>query len=434
MNSKLIITESPRKGDRLSTLWPSGRPRAMPTNGHLFVPPPSLTPLGVGTDWADVRVPRHPDWIQALSAAIDDAQEIIIATDPDAEGEVIAQDVGSLVARVDPGKKASRLRLTSLSQSAVLDAIDNMERLDVEPMALFWPAAQPGHVRRILDRICAGVFGTPSKPAGRVLSGFLHCAARVEPPEPEPLKNTAPGPGNLADLLLADELRDMSVEEIYGEAQYLYERGALSYPRTISRTAPEDFELASGANDAHPALHATVPRQEAERIRGYAQGEPPGLPPYMRVLVAVERRYTGGVRRPQTDSDPDTRAILRLLSDAGLGRPSTWASFSSTQARRGLYAAGTGLTDDGKRFLDWQPEWLDEGFSARLEAALSSNRPAAAQVQDIVTTLPRDARRRVYEFLEENPRASIADSSAQARSRAPLRTASGHAAGRSVTS
>ncbi len=401
MIPRLIITESARKAERLASLWPSGRARGMPTNGYLFIPLPELSPVGVKADWTDERVPRHPDWLAAMGDAISEADEIVIATDPDAEGEVIAQDVMSVVHRFSPASKTYRLRLWSLDHAAIAEGVAAMEPVDPEIDSRFWSAAQPGHVRRVIDRLCATVFGSREKPVGRVLSGFLDVAASQPVPPDGENGDGVTGPGNLADLFLAGELADLTVQQIYDEAQALYESGSISYPRTLSRVPVDEFRKAGAGlgEGAHPALHNTVARPLLHRLRDYAESEPPGLPPGMRIMVAIERMTSGGLRRCPADADPDARAILRHLMTAGLARPSTWAGFATHQAQRGLFDHRQGLTARGRQFQQWQPDWLNADFSRTMESRLTPKTPAPVQIGQLVSEMPRSAQAQIFRMI-----------------------------------
>lgn len=402
MSERLIITESTQKGQRASASWPGGRARGLPTNGYILIPPRKLDPLGVRANLTDVRVVRTPEWLGVLRTALSEARDVVIATDPDAEGEVIAQDVARILYEVAPTKKVVRARMVALDRGSIQAAANAAVSMNPEQAARSWPDANPGHVRRVIDRICAGVFGSAEEPVGRVMSGFLHLANSVPPIEAVSLHDSAPGPGNLADLLLAEELADLKLVDIYNEAQGLYESGALSYPRTASRQSAQVFRQngIQPGEGAHPALHITVDRKEALRIKDYAHSEPPGMPNFMRVLVAVERRTTGGMRRRPTDADPEARAILRLISEHGLGRPSTWANFCTTQANRGIYDPVSGLTTEGKRYLKWQPDWLDAGFSSRMERQLTTELPPSEQVRAILASLPLKEQYRVKDAID----------------------------------
>lgn len=397
----LVLTESPgtarRLQDRLrdsatcSNLSPPASPAGgelvcMATLGYVLVPPDSLNPLALHLDDAgslqEDRIVRHPDVLRRILDAARQADHIVLATDPDEEGEVIAQDMAMIFTEAGLGEvPASRLRLYGLDAASIQDACKSAESVHLSIMATDWPLALPGHTRRMLDRWIAGSLGSQEQPVGRVIAGFLEAAQRPEQyAAPKLQDGPCRGqsvPAHLGDLLLADELMDTSVQNITGALQGLYEAGRVSYPRTDSH------DLAARHQHSHTALHLLGTSGQKAEIRDMAYMEPPRMPLETRILCAVARREMAAtgedVFPPKATQAADPvrhlqnlreRAVLRVLLAHDLGRPSTWTAFA---AKHESWATEVGhLTGPGRRAASWQPAALGLSFQRDFRAFLES--------------------------------------------------------------
>ena len=250
------------------------------TGGHLFSAPQRLHPLGIDRNYQDVRNPVRQDRVEKLTFLAGLADHLIVATDPDDEGDVIAGDVARLVQKIRPDLPISRIRLQALSPAALTSALEKRGSVG-EGVA--------GTVRRVFDRWIGGTFSrSQGVPVGRVFSAFLSVVSQTPLPlgrvvirypakEGPPFLATVPllagkkdewsarirafdsllpvsparvelrprpAPFSFGDALL--DLRrnaGMSVVEGARRIQSLYERGVLSYPRTDSRgLSPESAE------------------------------------------------------------------------------------------------------------------------------------------------------------------------------------------------
>ena len=401
----LILTESPGTARRLQDRLPSAcglgdMPVCMATLGYVLVPPDTLHPLALRLDDAgslqEDRIVRHPDVLRRILVAAQQADHIVLATDPDEEGEVIAQDLAMIFTEsgLAGGKfgdvPATRLRLYGLDDASIRDACKDAESVHLSAMATAWPLALPGHTRRMMDRWIAGSLGSPEQPVGRVIAGFLEAAQRDERYVVPTLAlagcSPSGAPAHLGDLLLADELMDTSVQGITGALQGLYEAGRVSYPRTDSH------DLVARHQHSHTALHLLgTPSQKAE-IRDMAYMEPPRMPLETRILCAVARREMAAtgedVFPPKAAQAADPvrhlqnlreRAVLRVLLAQGLGRPSTWTAFATRHA--GWMTPCQGATHDGRlspqgiRMAAHQPEGLGLPFQRAIRTFLEGLAP-----------------------------------------------------------
>ena len=128
------------------------------TGGHLFSAPRSLHPLGIDRNYQDVRNPVRPDRVEQLTSLAGLADHLIVATDPDDEGDVIAADVARLVQKIRPDLPISRIRLQALSPTALTSALERKGPVG-EGVA--------GTVRRVFDRWIGGNIFPVSGGSGR---------------------------------------------------------------------------------------------------------------------------------------------------------------------------------------------------------------------------------------------------------------------------
>jgi DNA topoisomerase I len=168
---RLVIVESPGKVKKLQTFL--GREfRVLASMGHVRDLP--AAELGI-----DIAANFKPTWeavkgkaplIKRLSKAMQEAEAIYLATDPDREGEAIAAHILGLTS-LPPDKPVMRVAFTAITREAVRQAIEHPRPLDMQLVA-----AQ--HARRKLDRL---VGYSVSPVACHVLEG-RYSAGRVQSP------------------------------------------------------------------------------------------------------------------------------------------------------------------------------------------------------------------------------------------------------------
>jgi DNA topoisomerase I len=172
-STPLIVIEAPGKRAVLRRLLEvcGIDAQVFATRGHLLRYPGGLWPLGVAEDFSEPG--RVPGAVAArLQAAASGSSEVVVATDPDAEGEVIARDVWRVVR--ETARVVTRLRLGSLTQAALAEAWPLRGPLSPE-------SAREGDARRVVDRLIGHAFSQAGLPVGRVMTAALGAAVRDEP-------------------------------------------------------------------------------------------------------------------------------------------------------------------------------------------------------------------------------------------------------------
>ncbi|OGD79365.1 DNA topoisomerase I [Candidatus Collierbacteria bacterium RIFOXYB1_FULL_49_13] len=147
---QLVIVESPTKIKSLSKYLGAGYD-VQASMGHIVDLPKSK--MGVEIKKIGNKsfefVPEYgvvkgkSDQVKRLKTAAKRADSIILATDPDREGEAIAYHVGNLLGE---GKKVSRITFHSITKEAILEALEHPGKLD---MAM----VDAQQARRVLDRL-----------------------------------------------------------------------------------------------------------------------------------------------------------------------------------------------------------------------------------------------------------------------------------------
>jgi len=282
MSRALVIIEAPGKIRRLEALLAAtrrGRTRVVATGGHIADFPER--PDAPDIDWEGATPGRRirAEVAARLRSAIAAAnpEEILIATDDDEEGDVIAWDLAELLG--ESGLPLRRLRLGALTREALEAALARAEA----PNAL---TAAPGMTRAIADRLLGFRMSCGTGCAiGRVLSPLLSLAragefrrraavlaiprdgggppfrARLRLDEEElgrlrrapdgaapralaalpPSADAAPPPAGTGWLLLRlIEEAGLDLDEAEATLQRLYEAGRLSYCRAEGRPLPPE--------------------------------------------------------------------------------------------------------------------------------------------------------------------------------------------------
>lgn len=141
---KLIIVESPTKA-RTLTKFLGGKYSVVATMGHIRDLPKA--DLGV-----DVEKNFEPRYIvprdkaknaKALKDAAKNVKEVILATDPDREGEAIAFHVAEILKKQGPFK---RIVFHEITKDAIDEALDHPREIDQ-------PLVDAQQARRVLDRL-----------------------------------------------------------------------------------------------------------------------------------------------------------------------------------------------------------------------------------------------------------------------------------------
>lgn len=176
----LIIVESPHKAQAVAELArPAlrGQVTAWACLGHLR----DLPEDRLGIDLAHGFRPeyaiseRRRKTALGLGEKITQAECIILATDPDREGEAVAWHVMEVFQAELQGKQVQRITFNALTSKAVQQALKHPRKIDLR-------LAQAAVARRVLDRLVGyfispalwkGLRGEKGLSAGRVQSAAL---------------------------------------------------------------------------------------------------------------------------------------------------------------------------------------------------------------------------------------------------------------------
>lgn len=362
MNRDLVIIESPGKLKTLHRIFGDIGFYAdvCATIGHFLENPATLKDLAVeirdGEFVETKRLPFREDSYRYLCDQIRKcAGRILVATDNDQEGHVIAQDVAALATGLAPTRPVMRMLVGGLDRESIIRALANLR--PIEPAK-----AVPGTARRISDRIIGARMSDfeRNRPVGRVQSallgfcadhGLAHTRLHVKLPCTDggkPFVGEVPVYGAMtpAKLIAAlggldippapvarSELCQMGAPLAYGDAllglhrslnldiadaadllQRMYEAGDISYPRTVSR----------GLTDA-----GIESADRIARVKGLIAFKKELLPrvdsssPHEAVRVLNEERLRAiDIGKPlklyDTDRDAALSFVARRTLDAGV--------------------------------------------------------------------------------------------------------------------
>ncbi|MBI4721533.1 MAG: type I DNA topoisomerase [Candidatus Stahlbacteria bacterium] len=180
---KLIIVESPTKAKTIQGFLTKSY-EVISSMGHIIDLPPKKFGVDVDNDFAPQYVILKKDIANKLKDSADKAELVILATDPDREGEAIAYHIKSLIK--SPAKRALFYEIT---KDAVIKSLDNLNSINMDKV-------EAQQARRILDRIVGydtspflwSIFHKPSLSAGRVQSVALRLICERE----QEIKNFKP--------------------------------------------------------------------------------------------------------------------------------------------------------------------------------------------------------------------------------------------------
>jgi len=182
MPKRLLVVESPGKVKKLSQILGSEW-KVLASCGHIReLSDEGEDSLGFSMDGSRVKcnyIPRDQrakETIQKLKAAVKQVDEVVIATDPDREGETIAWHIKEVLGLKEP----KRVIYTEITAPAVREAIAKPRKLDLNLVGA-------GQCRDCLDKL-VGYKGSPlvwalnngAKSVGRVQSATLHLICQRE--------------------------------------------------------------------------------------------------------------------------------------------------------------------------------------------------------------------------------------------------------------
>jgi len=145
MTKSLVIVESPAKARTISKILGQGY-IVKPTGGHII----DLPVDEFGIDIENGFVPQYQtikgkyNILKEMKKTAKQVDTVLLATDPDREGEAIAWHVANSVVRKD--QLSYRVLINQITRDAVLNAVKNKGKLDLKKV-------DAQQARRILDRI-----------------------------------------------------------------------------------------------------------------------------------------------------------------------------------------------------------------------------------------------------------------------------------------
>lgn len=141
----LVIVESPAKAKTISRFLGSGY-KVVASNGHVRDLPKSQ--LGVDTEHGFtpkyITLRGRGDVLERIRKEAKDADRILLATDPDREGEAISWHLAQIL-KLDPNS-ACRIEFHEITSAAVKSALKHPRRIDMD-------LVDAQQARRVLDRI-----------------------------------------------------------------------------------------------------------------------------------------------------------------------------------------------------------------------------------------------------------------------------------------
>ncbi|MDB5081523.1 MAG: topoisomerase [Chloroflexi bacterium] len=147
MAARLVIVESPAKAKTIGKYLGKGY-TVRASYGHVRDLPKSK--LGVDVDAAfqpQYLIPRDKkDIVKGLKEEVKNADEILLATDPDREGEAIAWHLVSATGIEGTNKKVRRIVFHEITKEAIKEAVKHPRAIDMD-------LVNAQQARRILDRL-----------------------------------------------------------------------------------------------------------------------------------------------------------------------------------------------------------------------------------------------------------------------------------------
>ena len=144
--SKLVIVESPAKAKTIQKYLGDGY-TVLPTIGHIReLPKKDAIDPNNGYSMKYIVSPGKEDAVKKIKSDAKSAEQVILATDPDREGEAIAWHVADIISNAKfelPDIK--RAVFYEISEKAVKDAVGN-------PGEIAMDLVQSQETRRALDR------------------------------------------------------------------------------------------------------------------------------------------------------------------------------------------------------------------------------------------------------------------------------------------
>ena len=304
----LIIVESPNKVKKVKQYAGSGYVVAASVGHITKLADTRADQLGFAIVAGEVEIDFQPNGargkktISSLRKLAKHCDEIILATDPDREGEAIAWHCAD---QVGQGKTVSRISYTEITQSAIQTALQNKRHIDMNLVF-----AQMS--RQVLDKWIGYTFSRPlmnstqgkCRSVGRVQSAALAILVRLE----QHINDFHPTPYWVLDSTYEEGL----------DARFMGEHSA--------PIADTDSTQITDTGTERKGLHGTkvLSQSEAERLVAIAQAH--------RHIVVESSSKSVSIKPPA----PLTTSALQQLAGSKLG----YSSEQTMQLAQALFEAG----------------------------------------------------------------------------------------------
>tara|TARA_B100000902_G_scaffold39606_1_gene47131 strand:+ start:240 stop:2762 length:2523 start_codon:yes stop_codon:yes gene_type:complete len=139
----LLIVESPSKAKTISK-YLGGEYNVIASVGHIKDLPRKEIGIDIENDFSmqEVVLFDKKDFVKELRSLSTQAKKVVIATDPDREGEAIASHIASEVDH----EKISRVQFTEITKEGIQEGMDNPRNIDKD-------LVEAQTARRIIDRL-----------------------------------------------------------------------------------------------------------------------------------------------------------------------------------------------------------------------------------------------------------------------------------------
>ena len=378
MPKRLLVVESPGKVKKLSQIlgadWivraSCGHIRELSNEGD--------DSLGFTMEGNSVRcnyVPRDQrakETIQQLKAAVRQVDEVVLATDPDREGETIAWHLQETLGLRDP----KRVVYTEITPSAVQNAIAHPRKLDTNLIGA-------GLCRDCLDKL-VGYKGSPlvwalnngAKSVGRVQSATLHLICQRE-----------------REILAFVPQDYWSVWVDYQEGFRAFYKGTANSATETPEAETETHDDAASNNPEKPESKRVLSEAEATRLVEEAKSHP-------HQVIHIEGRLV--YRQPPP---PFTTSTLQQAAGSKL----KFSPDKTMQVAQKLYEAGliTYMRTDSvmlsPEFCASARQWLEQNDPENVPQQVAKQRSSKTAQEAHEAIRPTDIFRPSVQLRAELP-------------------------------
>ncbi len=146
MSKSLVIVESPAKAKTIGNLLNKKKYKVVASVGHIRDLPKSTLGIDVDNNYEPkyITIRGKGPIVAELKAEAKKSDNILLATDPDREGEAISWHLAHIL-KIDDKDKV-RVEFNEITKEAINKAIDNPRRIDID-------LVDAQQARRILDRL-----------------------------------------------------------------------------------------------------------------------------------------------------------------------------------------------------------------------------------------------------------------------------------------